>query len=172
MTPEEREALILDNQKLVYVVAQKLMQGSVIDEDTFQTGMIGLIKAADIFDESKGYKFTALASACIRTELITAWRKENRAPPQYLMRSLSEVYADEAVLEDFIAGNADVDYCYSNDFPDALTEKERMVLRLLILGYKQPEISRIIGDSKQNISRIYKHLVEKYNDFYKEKNNA
>lgn len=172
MTPEEREALILDNQKLVYVVAQKLMQGSVIDEDTFQTGMIGLIKAADTFDESKGYKFTALASACIRTELIMAWRKENRAPPQHLMRSLSEVYMDDIMLEDLIAGDMDVDYCYSNEFPDTLTEKERMVLRLLILGYKQSEISRIIGDSKQNISRIYKRLVGKYNEFYKEKENG
>ncbi len=172
MTPEEREALILDNQKLVYVVAQKLTQCSVIDEDTFQTGMIGLIKAADTFDESKGYKFTTLASACIRTELIMAWRKENRAPPQYLMRSLSDIYADDIPLEDLVPGDTDVDYCYSNEFPDTLTEKERMVLRLLVLGYKQSEITRIIGDSKQNISRIYKRIVEKYNKFYKEKKNA
>lgn len=56
--PLETEALIVDNLRLVYAVAAKLIRQRVYmeaeREDIVQEGMIGLIRAARTFRPEKG----------------------------------------------------------------------------------------------------------------------
>ena len=50
--------LIEDNLKLVHMVAQEYKGRGIEYDDLVSTGNIGLVKAAQTYDESKGYKFS------------------------------------------------------------------------------------------------------------------
>lgn len=57
MVKENRDKMIEDNIGLVHSIAKRFTGRGVDYEDLFQTGCVGLIKAVDNFDESKGFKF-------------------------------------------------------------------------------------------------------------------
>ena len=58
---QARDKLILGNMRLVLSLMKKFTGGSVSSDDLFQSGMIGLIKAVDNFDEKFGVRFSTYA---------------------------------------------------------------------------------------------------------------
>ena len=56
MTLKERHKKVEENLGLVHSVARKFTGKGVDYEDIVSAGCIGLIKAIDNFDESKGFK--------------------------------------------------------------------------------------------------------------------
>lgn len=58
---EARDTLIEENMGLVYSVARRFMGRGVDQEDLFQIGSIGLIKAVDKFDPSFQVRFSTYA---------------------------------------------------------------------------------------------------------------
>lgn len=56
-----RDKLILGNLRLVLSLIKKFAGGQVSADDLFQSGVIGLIKAVDNFDESFGVRFSTYA---------------------------------------------------------------------------------------------------------------
>lgn len=71
-----RNDIIVLNLRLVTQVLKKY--GS-FSQDKFQNGCIGLLKAAETFNSSKGVPFGNYACFCIETEIRMAWGKQNRA---------------------------------------------------------------------------------------------
>ena len=71
---EEREALIGENYGLVHSCANKFRGRGVDYEDLFQAGCIGLIKAADNFDKSRGFAFSTYAVPVILGEIRRIFR--------------------------------------------------------------------------------------------------
>lgn len=69
-----RDTLITHNLRLVCNVVKKYKGAYNYDQDfikdIFQAGNIGLIRAVDLFDPEKGYKFSTYAYHCIDTEII------------------------------------------------------------------------------------------------------
>jgi len=69
-----RDTLITHNLRLVCNVVKKYKVAYNYDQDfikdIFQAGNIGLIRAVDLFDPEKGYKFSTYAYHCIDTEII------------------------------------------------------------------------------------------------------
>ena len=63
-----KNELIEKNMNLVYFVISKYYPTFIHDEDIVQSGMLGLCKAADKWDESKS-KFSTYAGRCIRNEI-------------------------------------------------------------------------------------------------------
>ncbi len=66
---EAREILIERNLRLVVSIAQKYINSGIPFLDLLQEGTIGLIKAVDKFDISKGYKFSTYATSCINQKI-------------------------------------------------------------------------------------------------------
>ena len=77
---KNREQLILDNKGLVYYQVMKLgiKPESSFYDDVASVGTIGLIKAADTFDQSKDIKFSTYALRCITNEIFMFFRKEKK----------------------------------------------------------------------------------------------
>lgn len=78
MTEAEQNRLIVDNMPLIAKVAADFRGADIEYEDLLAVGRIGLVVAARSFDENLG-KFSAHASARIRTEILNAIRSGNYA---------------------------------------------------------------------------------------------
>lgn len=74
MTLKERHKRVEENLGLVHSVARKFTGKGVDYEDIVSAGCIGLIKAIDNFDESKGFKFSTYAVPAILGEIKRIWR--------------------------------------------------------------------------------------------------
>lgn len=69
-----RESIITDNMGLVHACAHRLRGRGIEYEDLFQAGCIGLIKAADAFDPSRGFKLSTYAVPVILGEMRRLFR--------------------------------------------------------------------------------------------------
>lgn len=69
-----REEKIENNIGLVHSIAARFKGRGVDYEDLFQNGCIGLIKAVDNFDESKGFAFSTYAVPVIMGEIKRIFR--------------------------------------------------------------------------------------------------
>ena len=77
MDIEKRNNLILNNLKLVhYQYNRKFSSLPIEKEDIISIGILGLIKAADNYKESKGYSFTTYAIKCIDNEILQGVKKK------------------------------------------------------------------------------------------------
>ncbi len=74
MTLKERHKKVEENLGLVHAVAKKFTGKGVDYEDIVSAGCIGLIKAIDNFDESKGFKLSTYAVPAILGEIKRIWR--------------------------------------------------------------------------------------------------
>ena len=70
----KREELISSNYGLVHACANKLRNKGVDYEDLFQAGCMGLVKAADNFDEERGFAFSTYAVPVILGEIRRIFR--------------------------------------------------------------------------------------------------
>ncbi len=74
MTLKERHQKVEENLGLVHAVAKKFVGKGVDYEDIVSAGCIGLIKAIDNFDETKGFKLSTYAVPAILGEIKRIWR--------------------------------------------------------------------------------------------------
>ncbi|MBQ7295640.1 MAG: sigma-70 family RNA polymerase sigma factor [Clostridia bacterium] len=70
----DREALIENNYGLVHACANKFRGRGAEYDDLFQAGCVGLIKAADNFDKSRGFAFSTYAVPVILGEIKRIFR--------------------------------------------------------------------------------------------------
>ena len=85
---EARDTLIEENMGLVYSVARRFMGRGVDQEDLFQIGSIGLIKAVDKFDPSFQVRLSTYAVPMITGEIKRCLRADGMLK---VSRSLKEI---------------------------------------------------------------------------------
>ena len=68
--PEARNTIIKHNMKLVFSIAKKYTCEKYNVMDLFQEGIIGLIRAIELFDSEKNLKFSTYATWHIRQRII------------------------------------------------------------------------------------------------------
>ena len=83
-----REEKIENNIGLVHSIAARFKGRGVDYEDLFQNGCVGLIKAVDNFDESKGFAFSTYAVPVIMGEIKRYIRDDGMIK---VSRSLKEI---------------------------------------------------------------------------------
>ena len=104
------ESLVIDNENLIYHILKKL---HLYDqrEEYYDIGMIGLVKAAKTFDETKGYKFNTYAVSIIFNEILGYRRKENSDKRKIIYNSISlnTIVYENITLEETIENNVDIE---------------------------------------------------------------
>ncbi|MBQ9532148.1 MAG: sigma-70 family RNA polymerase sigma factor [Eubacterium sp.] len=70
----QRDKKITDNIGLVHTIANRFKNRGVEYDDLFQAGCLGLVKAVDNFDESKGFAFSTYAVPVIMGEIKRLFR--------------------------------------------------------------------------------------------------
>ena len=181
-----RDDLILDNVNLIYYVLKKMNLYKNADE-YYDICMIGLIKAADTFNESKGYTFSTYGISCIRSELLGYLRRQNSSKRKANYNTVSlemSVYKEndgkEITLLDTLPSNDNVEEeIIVNEEKELLIEalsilddKELLVISYMfgINGYdeiKQKDIATILGMQQGSVSRIGKRAINKMKYYLK-----
>ena len=184
---DARGKLIEHNLRLVAYIVNKnypeAVRGCQQDaDDLISIGTIGLIRAAETFDYTKGRRFSTYASRCIDNQIKMHFRK--------IKRQQSEVYINEPLetdsegntltIADILASNVNIEeetelrinsqklYRYIEEELDE-REKEIICKRYGIRdgrGYvceamTQREIAKQLKISRSYISRIEKKALEK-----------
>lgn len=96
---EARNRLIQANLRFVVSVAKSYQSQTLELADLISEGNIGLIKAAELFDETKGFKFISYAVWWIRQSILAAVEKASttlRLPQnqQSILRQFHQMQAD------------------------------------------------------------------------------
>lgn len=180
---EARRLLIEHNLRLVAHIVKKYLQPDKDNEDLLSIGCIGLIKAVDSFDETKGIRLGTYAARCIENELLMFFRAGKK--------SAREVSLNDPIGTDK-EGNAisllEVLETEEEDYSEKAERKEKLRLLPTILGSvledrereilflryglsdgrerTQREIAAMLGISRSYVSRIEKKALQKLQNEY------
>ncbi len=86
---QKREEVIKKNLPLVHSICKRFLGRGIEYDDLYQAGCIGLIKAVDAFDESKGFAFSTYAVPVIMGEVRRLFRDGGAVK---VSRSVKELY--------------------------------------------------------------------------------
>ncbi|MBQ2152947.1 MAG: sigma-70 family RNA polymerase sigma factor [Clostridia bacterium] len=97
MPTKTRDETTLENIGLVHSIANRFRGRGIEYDDLFGAGCLGLIKAADRFDESRGLCFSTYAVPLIMGEIKSLFRKSGVVK---VSRTLKEVYIKAARISE------------------------------------------------------------------------
>lgn len=170
-----RDKMIVDNLRLVSkVMKDNSLYYSSEYEDIFSEGVLGLIRAVDTFDISKGFKFSTYAYRCISSNIVNYLEKKKKKFNTLSLDleydfldnvSLVSVVRDEDVdiEEDFIRLE---EYNVINKLLTRvkLSDRDRFIV-LLHFGfyngriYSRYELAEMFNMTHQNVSLILKKFL-------------
>jgi RNA polymerase sporulation-specific sigma factor len=170
--PALKNKFIEDNLKFVHYIVRKFNVPPQEYEDYVQIGSIGLVKAVNKFDVSKGFVFASFAVRCIENHILTHKRNNKKSVYATSFENVVMLNKDskEKTLEDVLSDGVDVQdelceqtSCNSimNNYLSNLKDRDKSIITLLMNGKKQREIEDIVGLSQAYISRLIKKLRAK-----------
>ena len=173
-----RNLLVEHNLRLVAHIVKKYNTFERDMEDLISTGTIGLIKAINTYDTSKGNKLGTYASRCIENELLMLLRQERKSSREVSLYepigsdkegneiNLMDIMesTNEDVLEQMIT-ESQIHSIYRL-LKSALTPREQEVIILRYGLYNhtpitQRDVAQLLGISRSYVSRIEKRALEK-----------
>lgn len=173
-----RNLLVERNLRLVAHIVKKYNSSERDMEDLISTGTIGLIKAINTYDQSKGNKLGTYASRCIENELLMLLRQERKSSREVSLYepigsdkegneiNLMDIMecTNENVLEQMIT-ESHIHSIYTL-LNTALTPREQEIIILRYGLYNrepvtQRDVARKLGISRSYVSRIEKRALEK-----------
>lgn len=160
-----KEQIILSNYSIVFSVMQKLSIPAS-DENMFQTGIIGLLKAINTFDFSKGYQFSTYAFPVVRNEILMEFRKIKKSVnASFSLDDNVDIGDGESVsYAEMIADRKDYEENTVNSmlaqqiFEELSPREQRIFIMFFVEGKTQREISEALGITQSYISRIIKGI--------------
>ena len=172
---QARSELIEHNLRLVAYIARRFENTGINIEDLISIGTIGLIKAIETFQLSKGIKLATYASRCIENEILMYLRKiANQKTELSFDEPLNTDWdGNELLLSDVLGTEpdlvmrpieADVDRQLLWQAIERLAPREReiVVLRFGLNGHRertQKEVADQLGISQSYISRLEKRII-------------
>lgn len=147
--------------------------------DAFQEGRIGLLKALKAYKDNKGVSFTSFASICIKRQILSFLRNQNRKKNRIhhyhnwinyddLECGINIVKNKHYINVDNILNQlCEVDIFHRTINKLSLLEKR--IINSYIIGYSVNEISEKYNISKRKIyciiAKTKKNIEKKLNDY-------
>lgn len=157
MVISRRDEMINNNIGLVHSIAKRFVGRGVDYEDLFQSGCIGLIKAVDNFDETKGFQFSTYAVPVIMGEIKRLFRdggaiKVSRSLKEKSIRaqSLRDRFVKRELREPTVCELSEMLGCDANETAEILNVINPM-LSLNSFGEDESESLDIPFDNREEI---------------------
>ncbi|MCI5596366.1 MAG: RNA polymerase sporulation sigma factor SigK [Lachnospiraceae bacterium] len=174
---EARNKLVEHNLRLVAHIVKKYNNLERDMDDLISIGTIGLIKAVNTYDESKGNRLVTYASRCIENELLMLLRREKKCSKEVSLYEpigtdkegneislLDIIHCEDENILNLLVYSSNVKRLYEEvaALPD-LREKQVLIFRYGLYGGEempQREVARLLGISRSYVSRIEKRALE------------
>lgn len=175
-----KNILVERNLRLVAHIVKKYSYPGKEVDDLISIGTVGLIKAIDSFDCSKGTRLATYAAKCIENEILMLIRNNKKTKSEVYLQdpigidkegneiSLMDVLSsDEDSIIEIVESKIQTKKLYSK-INTCLSEREKNVVEMrygLLEGKPktQREIAKILGISRSYVSRIEKRALKKLN---------
>ncbi|MBQ2210821.1 MAG: sigma-70 family RNA polymerase sigma factor [Prevotella sp.] len=172
----QRDELITKNMGYVVTLARQYKSDILSTDDLVNEGVIGLVKAAEKYDASRGKPFVTYAAPYIRKSIETAISRLEtstnvRSTDESLPVGSRNNYTLLNVLEDKSAEKADIvveENTLSEDllrYRDTLNEREQRVINLYYgIGYERQtmaEIGEVLGLKRERVRQIRNTALRK-----------
>lgn len=158
------DMMIEENMGLVYMVINRYYNSYTEHymEELVQIGMIALFKTIKSYDESKGVKFSTLATKVIKNDLYTFVTDGIKKYNGVTDGTCTSMYASNGEDEDSNLLNLlECEQDYSNaqaseivQFILTKDENTQTMVKMLVEGYTYSEIGNAIGVSKQRVGQM------------------
>lgn len=160
-----KEQVILNNIGMVGSVLKSLNL-NLLDEDLFETGLVGLVKAVNTFQKEKGVRFSTYAIPIIRNEVLHTIRKKQIISSFSFDDFLKLDNGDEVPYSDMIADSKQfeedvIKHMLYEQIMNMVSDKEREIISLHINKKSQQEIGEIFGISQAYTSWIIRNAYKK-----------
>lgn len=173
-----KSILIERNLRLVAHIVKKYSYPGKDVDDLISIGTVGLIKAIDSFDCTKGTRLATYAAKCIENEILMLIRNNKKIKGEVYLQdpigidkegneiSLMDVLSsDEDSIIEVVESKIQVKKLYSK-INTTLLSREKTVIEMrygLVDGKPktQREIAKILGISRSYVSRIEKRALKK-----------
>ena len=170
--------LIERNLRLVAHIVKKYQIPNKDIDELISIETVGLIKAIDSFDASKGTRLATYASRCIENEILMLFRSNKKQKGETFLHdpigvdkegneiSLIDVLSsDKDSVVEKVESNIQIRALYAK-INTALSEREGEIIRMrygLVDGKckTQREIASLLGISRSYVSRIEKKALKK-----------
>ncbi|MBQ8923288.1 MAG: RNA polymerase sporulation sigma factor SigK [Lachnospiraceae bacterium] len=168
-----RNTLVEYNLRLVAHIVKKYQAVNRSTEDLISIGTIGLIKAINTYDKSKGSRLVTYASRCIENEILMRLRQERKESREISLYepigtdkegneiNLMDIIKseDENILVDII-NNDNINFV-SKVFGTVLDEREQKIIAMRYGLFNNNPMTQKDVAAKLNISRSYVSRIEK-----------
>ncbi|WP_102400586.1 RNA polymerase sporulation sigma factor SigK [Haloimpatiens massiliensis] len=180
-----KNILVERNLRLVAHIVKKYSYPNKEVDDLISIGTIGLIKAIDSFDSSKGTRLATYAARCIENEILMLIRNNKKIKSEIYLQdpigvdkegneiSLMDVLSsDEDSIIEIVQSKIQIKKLY-NKIEEVLQGREKFIIKMRY-GLEdgkprtQREIARQLGISRSYVSRLEKRALKK---LYKELKN-
>lgn len=171
------QTLIKHNLRLVAHVAKKFDSSRIDHDDLISIGTVGLIKAVETFQPTKGTKFATYAARCIQNEILMQLRALKKTRKDISLNSPigTDKEGNEITISDILGTEADeTEEAVSKKMEirsmlkllDVLDPRERRVVELrfgLLDGeeWTQNEVAEQLRISRSYVSRLEKRALLK-----------
>ena len=167
-----RDELIEHNLRLVAHIVKKYYSNTSDQDDLISIGTIGLIKAVNTFDHTKGIRLSSYAARCIENEVLMYFRAAKKSAQDISMNEPIDTDKDGNALtlmdvmctEDNIVDNLDCKVKseqLKRYIAQVLTPRERLIIELRYgLNNDHPLTQREVA-ARLKISRSYVSRIEK-----------
>lgn len=174
---QARDKLIKHNLRLVAHIIKKYYAAASDQDDLISIGTIGLIKAVQTFDHTKGTRFATYGSRCVENEILMYFRSLKKSAGDISIEepAQSDKDGNSICLMDLLTDGEDVaeriellvraEQMYAN-LDSCLDEREKevVIMRYGLFGQEaltQRETASKLGISRSYVSRIEKRALEK-----------
>ena len=166
---ESKRRMVEGNMRIALYVARKY-EGALESDDLVALAMLGLVKAGNSYDPSKGNKFSTYATRVAENEILMAIRKTKKTNKDVSIFAPVAVDWDGNALE--IAETLEdmrsqklfqqiEDYDVLQIIQQILNEKERCIVFKWVSGVRQSSIAKEFGVTQGTVSRIIRKAFEK-----------
>lgn len=147
------------NKKLAYMVAGRFHTTLIEKDDLQQLALIGLWKACETYEKSKGYKFSTYAVRCCKNEILKVLRKEKNmihfTESDFIKEN--DDYEESEEVEEFFSIDEKIAECVEAKIVmDKATEyicrKNEELMPIFKDGYTVTELAKKLGTSRQRLN--------------------